>query len=224
MLVSPVLAQDKGTVVGSGKVVSETRKLAQFDEIEFRIASDLHLTIGKPTPLEIKADDNILPLIKTVVTAGRLVISAERNFKTEHTPNLHITVADLKSAELCGSGDVHIRGIDNKRLALAIKGSGDLHFDGQTGQLAISIAGSGDAQLTGKADNLTVSIRGSGDVQAFGFGARQAAVAIKGSGDAKVSVSDTLSVHIAGSGDVHYKGNPQVVQQIQGSGDVKRHR
>ena len=101
---SPVFAQDKGVVVGSGNTTTETRKLAEFDAIDLRISGDAHVTIGKQTPFEITGDDNILPLIKTEVHERRLVISAERNFKTKHSPDLKITVANLDAASIAGSG------------------------------------------------------------------------------------------------------------------------
>lgn len=223
VLVWPAFAQPGDTVAGSGEVISDTRELGEFDEIELDIAADVSVKIGKPTPLEIQGDDNILPLIKTKVVDGRLVVSADRSFKTKQTLVLKLTVANLKAAEVRGSGDMHIAGIDNPSLQLALKGSGDLQVTGKTGQLAVSVAGAGDVKLTGKADQLAVSVAGSGDVKAFDLDALSATVSIKGSGDAKVSVQRSLTIQIAGSGDVHYKGNPQVVQQIQGSGDVKRH-
>jgi len=223
-LLGPVCAKGEDPVVGSGTVISETRKLAEFDEIELRIAGDLHVTIGEPTPLELKGDDNILPLIETEVRDGRLVISTERPLKAKQTLLLKVTVADLKAAEIRGSGDMHIRGVDNESLSLGISGSGDLHFDGKTERLIASVAGSGDAHLVGKARQLTVNIAGSGDVTAFGLEARTGSVSIAGSGDAKVSVAGSLSIMIAGSGDVHYAGDPKVSKVICGSGDIKKRR
>ena len=41
-------AQAEDPVTGSGVVITETRKLAAFDEIEFRISGDIQITIGKP--------------------------------------------------------------------------------------------------------------------------------------------------------------------------------
>lgn len=222
LILSPALAQRQDTVVGSGKIATETRKLAEFDAIELRIRGNAYVTIGKPTPLEITGDDNILPLIKTEVQERRLVITADHNFKTKQAPNLKITVANLEAASIAGSGDMHIGGVDNKKLALNVSGSGDLRFEGETESLAVSIAGSGDARLTGNAALLAASIAGSGDIHGFDLTAGSATVSIKGSGDAKVNVTGALSIQIRGSGDVHYKGDPTVSQQVQGSGDVKR--
>jgi hypothetical protein len=222
LVLSPVLAQDKNTVVGSGRTVTETRELAEFDTVELCISGDAYITIGKPTPLEITADDNLLPLIKTEVQERRLVISTEYNFKTQHSLKIKITVADLKAATVGGSGDMHISGVNNESLALNVNGSGDLDFEGKTAALAANVAGSGDLKLTGKAEQVTASVAGSGHIHGFDLIVASAAVAIKGSGDARVNVAKSLNIQILGSGDVHYKGNPTVCQQIAGSGDVKR--
>jgi len=222
LVLSPVFAQKQDTVVGSGKITTETRKLAEFDEIDLRIRGNAYISIGKPTPLEITGDDNILPLIKTEVHERRLVISADHNFKTKQAPNLKITVANLEAASIAGSGDMHISGVDNQSLSLNVRGSGDLRFEGKTESLAVNVAGSGDVRLTGKAEQLTAKIAGSGDIHGFDLAAASATVSIKGSGDAKVNVTGALSIQIRGSGDVHYKGNPTVSKQVRGSGDVKR--
>ncbi len=214
LVLSPVLAQDQDTLVGSGRTITETRELAEFDAIELRISGDAHVTIGKPTPFEITGDDNILPLIKTEVHERRLVISAEYKFKTKHPPDLKITVANLTAAAVAGSGDMDICGVDNESLCLNVSGSGDLRFEGKTAALAANIAGSGDIRLTGKAEQLAAGVTGSGDIRGFDLAADNATVSIKGSGDAKVNVSGALTIQIFGSGDVHYKGNPTVCQQV----------
>jgi hypothetical protein len=206
LVLSPVLAQDKNTVVGSGRTITETRELAEFDTVELCIAGDAYITIGKPTPLQIAADDNLLPLIKTEVRERRLVISTEYKFKTQHLPKIKIT------------------GVNNESLALNVNGSGDLDFEGKTATLAANVTGSGDMKLTGKAEQLTASVAGSGDIHGFDLIAASAAVTVKGSGDARVNVAKSLDVQILGSGDVYYKGNPTVCQQIAGSGDVKKRR
>lgn len=222
LVLSPALAEDQDTLVGSGRVSTETRELVEFDAVELRISGDAHITIGKPTALEITADDNLLPLIKTEIHEGRLVISSDYKFKTQHTPNIKITVADLKAAAVAGSGDIHIVGVDNQRLCLSVNGSGDLRFEGKTEALAVDVTGSGDVKLTGKAEQLAASVAGSGDIHGFDLIAASAAVTVKGSGDVKVNVAKSLNIQVFGSGDVHYKGNPTVCQQVAGSGDVKR--
>lgn len=202
-LLAPAFADDK--VVGNGQIDTESRKLEKFDAIEIRIVGKVEIAIGKPSPLKIKADGNILPLITTEVRDGRLVISSEKAFRSEQSPSFMITVADLKSVDVMGAADVNVRGLDNENLALSIKGSGDVKVSGETEQFSVSIAG-------------------SGDVAAFDLRARQASVSIRGSGDVKVNAVDSLDVSISGSGDVVYAGQPRVHKAIRGSGDIRRRK
>ncbi len=212
-LLSPVFAGCN--VVGSGVVVTQTRQLAEFDEIEFRIAGDFHVAIGKPTPLQIEGDENILPLIKTEVRDGRLVISAESSFKTKHDPEFRVTVANHKAAEIHGSGEMHVGELDNESFDVVVRGSGDLHVEGKTERLAVSVRGSGDVLGSGlKAGEVSVAINGSGDVKVNVTGAVDS--------DAMVTVAGSVAVAIHGSGDVRLEGKAErLVVSIDGSGDFQ---
>ena len=93
LLAAPTFGPPKDQVVGTGNSATETRELAEFDEIEFRVAGDFTVTIAeKPTPLVIEADDNILPLITTEVVEGRLIVDSEKPFKTKHSPDFKVSV------------------------------------------------------------------------------------------------------------------------------------
>ncbi len=223
-LVAPACAQSEKPVVGSGVIVTETRELADFDAIELHMSGDVRVSIGKAMPFEISGEDNILPLIKTEVRDRRLIISVTKPFKTKHSPDIELTIPDIESAAIHGSGDMDIGRVDGKSLKLAVHGSGDLRCEGKTEQLTVRIAGSGDVRLNGVAEQLLVEIRGSGDVHGFDCKASNVSVTIHGSGDARVHAIDALNVVIHGSGDVQYKGNPQVNQVIKGSGDVVRRK
>jgi len=222
LALTPAWGQSNKTIHGSGKIVTENRTIEVFSEIENRLAAEYRIQIGKNPSFKITGDDNILPLIKYTVEEKRLIISTDKQYKPSISPVIHITVVDLKAAANTGSGDMHIKGVDNESFRLDISGSGDVHFMGQTKQLAVAVSGSGDIRLTGKTEALAADINGSGDVRAFELSADDAAVKIMGSGDANISASQTLSIQIYGSGDVKYKGSPAVTQSIFGSGDVRR--
>jgi hypothetical protein len=87
--------------------------------------------------------------------------------------------------------------------------------------VAVSIAGSGDFRAAGTATTVGVVIDGAGDVYCDKLQARNVAVRIRGSGDARVAASDELKVDIDGSGDVRYRGAPKITRQISGAGSVK---
>lgn len=198
-----VFAVAQDSVTGSGKSVTIKRELPAFTGVEIRTSGKLEVTVGKAAPIEITADDNIAPLIKTEVTGGILLITSDKSFNTKGDLKFSVGVADLKSLAILGSANANIAGV-----------SGD--------ELALDISGSGDATVAGKTERLTVNVKGSGDVKALKLASRNATVSIAGSGDVEVSASEALTASIMGSGDVKYAGSPKVTKNITGSGDVKQ--
>src|SRR5438874_537424 len=65
---------DVTTVQGSGTRASETRQVDPFSAVDSVGAEDVTITIGAQQSITVEADDNILPLIETKVSNGRLRI------------------------------------------------------------------------------------------------------------------------------------------------------
>ena len=209
-LVTPAMAAGAGPaerekVVGSGEMVVETVELEDYTAIELRVAADMNVTIGEPTPLTIEADDNIMPLIKIEVVKGTLIISTEHNFTSKKGPNINVTVAQLDAISVKGAADVHVTKLDNEAFTVAVTGSADVFLSGST-------------------DTLTLSATGAADVDAFELASRNASVSMTGASDANISVADALTVSIVGAGDLNYKGDAKVTKQIVGGGDVNKVR
>ncbi len=55
-----------------------------------------------------------------------------------------------------------------------------------------------------------------------GLTAREAQVAVSGSGDVDVRADQRLDVDVDGSGDVRYHGDPELTREVDGSGDLSR--
>lgn len=191
------------TVDGSGERVTKTFELEAYTAIELSILGDMRVSIGKPTPLTIEADDNILPLIKVEVIDGSLKISTKHNFTTKDSPNITVTVAALNAVAVTGAGDMHVTKLDNETLTASATGAADLHLSGKTNMLALAVTG-------------------AADVNAFELSARDASVSLTGASDANISVHGSLNVSIVGNGDVRYKGDAKVTKMIIGNGDVKK--
>jgi hypothetical protein len=62
----PLAGQAAGTT-GSGKAATETRALPEFQAIELSGSMDLKVRQGSPQSVQVQADDNLLPLLETVV-------------------------------------------------------------------------------------------------------------------------------------------------------------
>lgn len=191
-------------VEGSGHVITETRKVAQFTAVRLDSSANVEIDRTGTVSLSVTGDDNLLAFFTSEVRDDTLYLAYAKGKSFQgRMPVYHVTVADLRDIQLRGSGDIRAD-----------------HLDG--GALAVAIAGSGDLRLAGRTDELTLSIAGSGDVDAAGLKARRAKVSIAGSGDATVDATDALDVRIAGSGDLRYLGAPRLTQAVSGSGSVRQ--
>lgn len=215
------------TVTGSGKMATENRAVSGYKEVGIAVPGKVKLTQGATESLTITADDNVLPLIESVVENGALKIRfrKEQNLSINKV-KIEITLAakTLEALSIAGSGDLVSGPLKSGKLALNIGGSGNATVESvAAADVAINIGGSGDVAIKGgAADDLKVSIGGSGQFDAPKLQSRRAKLSIAGSGDAKVWAKDTLSVTVAGSGSVKYYGDPEVKRTVIGSGDVKR--
>src|SRR5690242_7106192 len=96
-------------VAGSGNRKTEKRDLKPFSAIDTSGAYEVNVTCQKPPSVEIEADDNLLPLIKTEVRDGILFVSDEKDFHSSNSPTLRITMSELNSVTNRGAGEVNIK-------------------------------------------------------------------------------------------------------------------
>jgi hypothetical protein len=192
------------TVVGSGKVSSETRRVSGFISIVLKGATNVDVAFGNSESVVVEADDNIVPLVETVVQNGQLVIRAQSNasFITRNSIRVRVTMKSLKGVTLKGSGNITVSGL-----------SGD--------GLIVDLPGSGNFTVTGAADAVQISLPGSGNIYCIGLKAKSAKVTLNGSGNIMVYASQSLDANIRGSGTIRYDGNPaQVSKSVTGSGSI----
>ena len=217
------LAHAVATVTGSGTLKSETRAVSGFQAIASNGAIELVLRQASREGVEVRADDNLLPLIETRVVDGTLEIRTVpgASYRTRHAVTVTVDLLTLKALSIASSGDATCERLKTPALELNLAGSGNARFaDLATDALEVSISGSGKLKAAGQAPRLTVSIAGSGDVDTRSLVAEEVSVSIAGSGDARVNARKTIAVTVAGSGSVTYTGDAALRRRIVGSGSV----
>jgi hypothetical protein len=191
-------------VKGSGNRKTESRDVPEFNELVVSGAYRVEIDCGKSRSLELEADDNILPLIKTEVAGGRLELKQERGFKVDSLPLVRINVPDLKSLSVPGAGDIRLDDVSNATLKLTIDGAGKLRASGETG-------------------TLDLTLNGAGLIDAQELRAQTATVVSNGAGHASVHASESLDATVNGVGAIDYYGNPKTVNpKVNGIGKINR--
>ena len=211
-------------VNGSGTLKSESRPVSGFTEVVLSTVGTLTIAQTGTESLTIAGDDNIVPLVTTVVQNSRLEIRHDpgtANFTTNKPLAYHLTIKNLNALTVSASGNATSPALRSSRLTLEDSGSGNIRLAGlQADVLMVTISGSGTTTLSGETPTQAVRISGSGSYEAADLAGTDANVNLSGSGSATLRVSKTLMAVVSGSGSVTYLGNPTVTQQVSGSGRV----
>jgi hypothetical protein len=190
-------------VVGSGIAATEQRKLADFDSVAFVGSMDVQIVTGAPAPLEITADDNILPLIQTEVTNGHLTVGSKVGIRPKTPITLKIQAPNIKSVS--GDGAVKI-------VAKGLQGN----------EISIDLTGASPVRASGKVERLRIETTGAGAVRADELAADHADVVVTGAGKIEVHAVQTLKVSMTGAGTVQYHGDPRIEKSIVGVGVIEK--
>lgn len=159
---------------------------------------------GSGDALVVKGDPAIISHIR--IRDGVVALDCQtRFFHDANFSRIDVTLPgrNFHSFALMGSGALHLAGVNQPDVKIALMGSGDIDASGKTGRLDAKIAGSGSMRL--------------GDLAA-----QNAAIRIAGSGDIEAAPQDSLDANIAGSGDIDLKNEPKKIETaIHGSGHIR---
>ena len=231
-------------IVGSGKLMQETREAKGFEQVVLSVPARLILTQGESESLEISAEDNLLPYIHSKVVNGILTISVEpgtTNIRPTEEILIHLSVKQISAVIVNGSGKIESGTVNADRLIFQINGSGEIEIEeiktgllnaniNGTGEMSfasiaakttsLSIDGSGKYLVSGQSNDAKISINGSGKIQAENLECEQVQASINGAGNISIWASEQITASVTGSGNITYHGQAKVSKIINGSGSV----
>lgn len=192
-------------IVGSRRVVTESRNVSGFDGLVVNGAGRVFVDQTGTESLEITTDDNFLPYIFTEVRDGKLMIEFQPNVIPQNVTDLtfRLTVKDFNSIDLTG--------------AVVLQGSAI-----EADRMTVRVSGAGVVKLSGNVDSLDVNLEGAGAYNSENMQAKRASVTNSGAGAATVRVSDELDATINGIGAITYIGTPRVTRGVYGIGVISR--
>ena len=210
-------------VGGSGKLVTEDRPVSGVSRVELAIPADLEIQQGATEALTVTGDDNVLPLLMTVVSGDKLTIryKPQVNVHTFSRPQLSLTVKDLSEVRVSSSGNIKVGSITTSDFKIELSSSGDINIQGlQAEDITAELSSSGNIIIQGNANALNLSISSSGSFQAGDLKVQKAVIRVSSSGDVTVWVVENLDANISSSGDIAYYGKPVVHQNLSSSGTL----
>jgi len=190
-------------VRGSGTPKTEQRTVPAFDQLSIEGAMRADVTAGVAQVVELSGDDNIVPLIETIVNASELRIAPHESISPKLVLTAKIATQKLTALALSGSVQAAVHGIASDAFAIHTSGSTNVTASGAAKHVAIHVSGSSKVDANElHAEDVTIEVSGSADVDVYANG--------------------VLDVHISGSAHVRYAGSPREVHKdISGAGTIE---
>ena len=202
--ISISFGDDVSKVKGDGKPATETRAVAAFTAIEATGVGRLKLLVGEADSLKISADENILPLIKSEVKDGVLVLSTTGATRSKTDIIFEATAKTIKRLENSGTVSINASG-----------------FNG--GDLSVATSGVGSIALSGRVDSLKVELSGVGSLEADELTADRVTTNLSGVGSAAVRAQKSIHGSVSGIGSLTWKGTAtEVSTNVSGIGRVSK--
>lgn len=211
-------------VIGSGQVVTQTRRIANFSAVELSGIGTLMIKQGDVESLEITAEDNILDYLKSDQRGNTLVLGVQEFISIEPREEIvyRLTVKDLERIETSGLGNIQIAGLETDTLDLRVSGSGNVKIDDLRGEsFKLEISGLGNITTAGSVTRQRVELSGAGNYDAGDLYCDDARIQISGTGHAIVWAANVLDVEISGMGSLQYYGSPTLTTEMSGVGSVE---
>ncbi|HTK27628.1 MAG TPA: head GIN domain-containing protein [Pyrinomonadaceae bacterium] len=157
-----------GGVSGSGNIVTDKRDVVDFKAIDVGGIFKVEVTAQKDYSVEVVADDNLQPIIKTELDGDVLKISADKHIKSHEPIVIRISAPDIENVEASGASNVSVSNLKNSEFALNTSGASKVAVQGETARLNIDVSGASNINAEGlKADNARVDASGASKVSVF---------------------------------------------------------
>lgn len=178
--------------VGSGHIETSKRDVADFDKLDVSGVFDVEVSRGEGFSVEVIADDNLLPLIRTEVDGDTLSIYSDGKISKSSQLRVVITAPNIREVKATGVSKVMLNDVKNDELSLDASGASKITVSGSTA-------------------SLTIDISGASKVLGSDLVSKQATVETSGASSADIKVSDALNAHASGASHIRYIGSPGII-------------
>lgn len=192
-------------VTGSGRLATESRPVQDFTAVAVSAGGHLIIEQTGLESLEVTAEDNVLPLVRSETRNGRLVLGFPPDVSVTVTRPIlfRLTVRELTGIEASGASRVELRGLASPELTLRLSGASRL-------------------SATGSVARAWLALSGASRCQAPGLESRVITADLSGASHALVRATDFLEVNASGASFLEYLGSPALSASVSGGSFVRR--
>jgi hypothetical protein len=228
---------------GSGTPHEETRAIEAATRVAVHGEGLLVLAQGSDTALRIRADDNIVPLLRSEVVGGVLTLGPEDGVNVDPvTPIVYrLTIPRIDAVETSGATRAEIGRVESPRFSLRTSGASHAEAESidadrvvvessgtssieatlESSVANIALSGSSRIALRGGVDEQEVEASGASDYRASALRSHRAEVRASGSSSAALFADESIRVDGSGASSVRYQGGGRLSRSLSGVASVE---
>lgn len=214
-----------GQVNGNGNVVTEERPVnASFSEVKGSAGMDVFLTKGDENKIVVEADENLLEIIETNISEGRLHVTTNQNIGRAKSKKVHVTYTNLDKITATSGADVIGNSVIKSEILTLDSSSGaDLEVDVISREIYADVSSGADLKISGKANSLICEASSGSDLKAKDLEVKKCKAKASSGADIVVNVTEEIDGRANSGGDIRYYGDPTAVSVKDGtSGSVRK--
>ncbi|MBK7861281.1 MAG: DUF2807 domain-containing protein [Archangiaceae bacterium] len=207
-----------GGIVGSGNPVTQAREVEPFRRLVVASGIELTGTVGGRA-VSLKADDNVIGLVETVVTADTLTLRVRPDTWLAAHTRIIATVANdaFEGVEASGGSSVRLAMTPISALPVSASGGSDVELTGvSSGSFEVQASGGSSITLTGAAMSGTAAASGGSDLHLRGVCLDSLELEASGGSNIDARVATALTGSASGGSTVTIVGTPS--NQVEKSG------
>src|SRR5262249_52304136 len=154
-------------VEGSGNIKEESRNVGDFSSVSVEQGISANISVGSKRSVTVSAEDNLLPLVRTEVSNGRLNIGiSQGHVRTSHAIRVNVTTPELKAVAASSGGAATVEGTTGSTFEVDVSGGGVLTVNkAKADRIKVSASGGARVTLSGAANEVKAQMSGGASLK-----------------------------------------------------------
>jgi len=209
---------------GNGEIVEETREITgDFTAVYASEGLDVFVLQDKEFKILVEADENIIDLIGTDISDGRLKIHAIENIG-HATKKVYVSLPNVTALRSSSGADLIAQNvIKADKITLDASSGSDLQAEVNADEVVADASSGADIKVSGEANMLYADASSGSDIKARGLLAKRCNADASSGADIAVNVSESLTADASSGADISYTGEATVQKKKSVSGSVHKY-
>jgi hypothetical protein len=207
---------------GDGNFIDQTRTVPAFHVIDVESGIQVEVHVGAKAKVEIRAEDNILPLVETEVSGETLHIRFAEGTHSDAGVNIRVTVPSLTRIKADGGARVsgEIAKVDS--LKLEASGGAEVRLQGlEVKSLQANGSSAATLDLAGRADELALKATGATRFPLENLAVRAVQISASGACRGAIQASELVTGSITGASSLNITGGAKAQVASTGASSLE---